>query len=202
MSDWPETNESLILRVKDPVDAAAWTAFLEIYRPVVYRMARGRGLQHADAEDLTQQVFLSVAGAIDRWQPGADQPLFRVWLTSIARNAIVNTITRGARDKATGGSSAADLLAEIADGNGGTTQELIRLGQMQAIRWAALKIKHEFSESVWQMFWQTTIEGHDVSDVAESVGRSRGAVYMARYRVTQRMKVKVQEAPDIRSDAT
>ena len=51
MNDWPETSESLVLRVKDPADAAAWSAFLAIYRPVVYRLARSRGLQDADVDD-------------------------------------------------------------------------------------------------------------------------------------------------------
>ena len=52
MNDWPETSESLILRTKDPADAAACALFLAIYRPVVYRLARSRGLQDADAHDL------------------------------------------------------------------------------------------------------------------------------------------------------
>ncbi len=60
MDQWPETNESLILRVKDPLDAASWFDFLSIYRPDVVRLACGRGLQHADADDLAQQVFRSV----------------------------------------------------------------------------------------------------------------------------------------------
>ena len=47
MSEWPETNESLILRVKDPQDEAAWIELVAVYRPVVYRMARKRGMQHA-----------------------------------------------------------------------------------------------------------------------------------------------------------
>ena len=71
MHHWPEANESLILRVKDPADAASWSDFLSIYRPVVVRMACGLGLQHADADDLAQQVFLSVASAIDRREPDA-----------------------------------------------------------------------------------------------------------------------------------
>ncbi|MCA9173458.1 MAG: sigma-70 family RNA polymerase sigma factor [Planctomycetales bacterium] len=174
--------------------------FLEIYEPVVYRMARGRGLQHADAEDLAQQVFLAVAGAIDRWQPGPNLPPFRVWLTSIARNAIVNAVTRSAKDQATGGSSAGDLLAAVPSRSEQTTRELVRLGQAQTLRWAAAQIRHEFSDSVWAMFWMTTIEGRDVSEVAKEFGRSRGAVYMARYRVTQQLKRKVEEAPEIGSE--
>jgi serine/threonine protein kinase len=68
MTDWPETSESLILRVKDPQDEASWRELVAVYRPVVFRMARSRGLQHEDAEDLAQGVFVSVARAIDQWQ--------------------------------------------------------------------------------------------------------------------------------------
>ena len=51
MQPWPETNESLILRVKDPADAAAWSDFLSIYRPVVVPTACGNGLRHLDADE-------------------------------------------------------------------------------------------------------------------------------------------------------
>lgn len=61
MSDFPETNHSLIARVQDLGDGASWTEFLGIYQPVVYHMARRRQLQEADAHDVVQQVFLSIA---------------------------------------------------------------------------------------------------------------------------------------------
>lgn len=49
--------ESLILLFKDPADAALWFDFLSTYRPVVVRIACGRGLQHADADDLAWPIF-------------------------------------------------------------------------------------------------------------------------------------------------
>ena len=67
MSHSPETRASLLLRLADRADEAAWQEFAKIYTPVVYRLALRRGLQHADAEDLSQQVLASVAKAIDRW---------------------------------------------------------------------------------------------------------------------------------------
>ena len=80
MSNWPETQQSLILRVKNSEDAAAWSAFMTIYRPVVFRMARSRGLQDADADDLTQQVFASISHAVERWEPNER----RATLSSVA----------------------------------------------------------------------------------------------------------------------
>ena len=110
MHEFPDTSHSLIFRVKNPADGAAWTEFLGIYQPVVFRMARRRGLQDADAQDVMQQVFLSISKSIEGWTPGDLQPPFRAWLTTIARNAITKALTRRPRDSATGSTSMVDLL--------------------------------------------------------------------------------------------
>ena len=36
----PPARESLILNLRDPQDRRAWEEFVELYRPVVYRVAR------------------------------------------------------------------------------------------------------------------------------------------------------------------
>jgi RNA polymerase sigma-70 factor (ECF subfamily) len=48
-----------------------------------------------EAEDATQQVFIRVLGALDRYQPGP-QP-FRAWLFVIARNHALNVLRRNGR---------------------------------------------------------------------------------------------------------
>ena len=52
MDEIPETRDSLLIRVADARDQAAWEQFARIYRPVVYNVARMRGLQDADAQDV------------------------------------------------------------------------------------------------------------------------------------------------------
>jgi RNA polymerase sigma-70 factor, ECF subfamily len=195
MSQWPETNESLILRIRDPQDAVSWTQFMAIYQPVVYRFARRRGLQHADAEDLCQRVFISVAKAVENWEPLDEGPRFRNWLNRVARNAILNAVTRVKPDRATGASSIQDLLLEIPDAQNLTTA-ILNESRMEAFRWAAKQVQTEFSPSTWTMFLETTISGHSIADVADSLGCSSGAVYVARCRVMQRIKEKVNEVSD------
>jgi RNA polymerase sigma-70 factor (ECF subfamily) len=75
-----ETHASLILRLHDRANQQAWCEFVEIYQPLIYRLARYKGLQHADAED----------------------GRFRTWLQTIARNRIVNALSRQAADRASG----------------------------------------------------------------------------------------------------
>ena len=90
MTPFPETRESLIVQVKDPSNRLAWERFVAIYQPVIYRIAIARGLQDADAHDLTQQVLIAVASSIGRWEKSGETKRFRHWLRRVARNAIVN----------------------------------------------------------------------------------------------------------------
>ena len=152
MQRWPETNESLICRGNDPADAASWSVFLAIYRPIMVRMAFSQGFQHADAEDLAQQVFLSVSKAIAAWEPDAHQPPLRVWLARITRNAIVNKLNRQKPDSPGGSTSVLNLLHELPERKNETAQQLIEKFRLEAMRWAADEIRSEFTEVTWAMF--------------------------------------------------
>lgn len=55
----PETRQSLLVRLRDRDDARAWEDFVKIYEPLLYRLIRRRGLQHADAQELTQDALFS-----------------------------------------------------------------------------------------------------------------------------------------------
>lgn len=192
MSDFPETNHSLIARGQDLGDGASWAEFLGIYQPVVYRMARRRHLQEADAHDVAQQVFLSIAKSIERWEPGVGQPPFRAWLTTIARNAITKALIRRPHDQATGTTSVAELLAAQPEPEA-TASEFLAEARREIIRWATEQIRAEFSDEIWKLFQWTAIEGVSIAQVAESSGRSVGSIYVARFRVVTRLKEKIQE---------
>ena len=196
MHEFPDTSHSLIFRVKNPADGAAWTEFLGIYQPVVFRMARRRGLQDADAQDVMQQVFLSISKSIEGWVPGDLQPPFRAWLMTIARNAITKALTRRPRDAATGSTSMVERLDAQPDPQA-TTAEILAEARKELIRWATEQIRSEFSEATWNVFWRTAIEGVPIAEVAKSTGRSAGAVYVARYRVIARLKEKVLEVSQL-----
>ena len=81
--------------------------------PAVHRLARRRGLQDADAADLVQDVFRAVAGAIERYDPDPAKGSFRGWLSTIARNLIVNLLDAQRRHPhGTGDSEVRRLLEE------------------------------------------------------------------------------------------
>ncbi|MFO1043010.1 MAG: sigma-70 family RNA polymerase sigma factor [Planctomycetaceae bacterium] len=191
MPEFPETNLSLIARVKDLGDGASWMEFLGIYQPVVYRMARRRQLQEFDAQDVMQQVFLSISRSIERWEPGEGR-LFRAWLGTIARNAITKALARRPRDRATGTTSVAEALENLPEADV-TASEITAEVRREIVRWATEQIRAEFSDAIWQVFQQTAIDGVPIADVAKSTRRSAGSIYVARFRVIARLKEKIQE---------
>src|SRR5690242_21948103 len=88
MAEIPPTRASLLVRLRDPNDRAAWKEFVDLYLPVIYGYARKQGLQDADAVDLAQDVLTAVAGAIGRLEYDPNRGTFRRWLFTVVRRKL------------------------------------------------------------------------------------------------------------------
>lgn len=189
----PETRASLLIRVRDPADQAAWHEFVEIYRPVILRLARKKGMQEADAEDVAQQVLVAVAKAVEQRGHDPRRAKFRTWLGRVAHNAILNALTRGKPDRGAGDSALLAVLNQH-ESHTGPDSDLLRLEyRREVFRWAARQVRQEFHQATWNAFWLTAVEGRPVEAVAEDLTKNRGAIYAARSRVMRRIQDKVTE---------
>ncbi|MEM9644852.1 MAG: sigma-70 family RNA polymerase sigma factor [Planctomycetota bacterium] len=186
MNGPPTTRASLIGRLVDPGDVAAWRQLVEIYGPLVYRIARQKGLQPADADDLVQEVLASVAQSVEGWIRRPDRGRFRSWLFCIARNSAINLLTRPRyRPLAAGGGMAVETLERVAVGEA----EAIEMEyQRQVFRWAAGEVRQHVTEATWEAFWKTSVEGESVSAIAQKLEMSVGAIYIARSRVMTKIR--------------
>lgn len=187
-----ETRASLILRLADAADVSAWDDFLQIYRPLILRLAMRQGLQAADAEDLAQEVFSSVSGSVNQWLERKNRGGFQAWLVRIARNATVNMLTRRAyRRWGIGGDLGAQQLAELPasdyeDAVCGSEFELEY--RRQVFQWAAAQVREAVAESTWEAFWLTHVCGTTIEQAAVQLGMSSAKVYVARSRVIARLR--------------
>ena len=197
MPEFPETRKSLLVRIQSPRDDEAWREFVAIYRPVVYRLARQRGLQHADAEDLAQRVMIAVRRAIGNWDADPAKGRFRSWLARIAQNAIINALTRRPPDAAAGGTAILELLDEQPEPDQHTQENLEAEYRRSLFRWAAQRIRPEFRDGTWDAFWLTTVEGRAWRRLARALGKTVGAIYAARSRVMRRLKTRFSKAASL-----
>lgn len=190
MTEFPNTQSLLLAKIQSPENREAWEEFVKIYRPVIYRMAKRRGMQDADAQDLSQEVLMRISKSIETWVP-QEGVRFRHWLRKVASNAIVTAVTKSKPCGTVGGSAAEQILAETPETSAVTTELQDECFREQYLRAAAI-VKLDVSPVTWAAFEQTVIQGQSCEDAAELLGKSLGTIYAARSRILKRLQIEVQ----------
>lgn len=194
MDQAPSTEPSLLVRLRDAGDERAWEEFTEIYGPLVYQLARRRGLQEADAQDLVQDVFRAVARAIERFDPDPARGSFRGWLSRIAGNLTVNLLAAQRRHpRGTGDTDMQRLMEEQPEPAAEESALFEAEYRRRLLTWASERVRGQFTEPVWQAFWQTGVEGRPPKEVAVALGMSLGTVYQYKSRVVARIRREVEQ---------
>jgi RNA polymerase sigma-70 factor (ECF subfamily) len=188
MAEIPPTRASLLLRLRDPHDEAAWSQFVELYTPLVYGYARNQGLQDADAADLSQEVLTAVAGAVGRLEYDPHRGSFRNWLFTVVRHKLSNwRAAQQNRVRGTGDTDTHQLL-EMQPAPEGAEAEWDAEWERRLVAWGCEQLRRDITDLTWQAFWRTAIEGQPGKQVAADLGMTVVAVYHARSRVLARLK--------------
>ena len=194
MAQLSTTRPSLLVRIRNAADAEAWEQFLELYAPLLHGYFRRRGLQDADAADLTQEVLQAVSSAAMHLNDYRQRGTFRGWLYGVARNKYCDFRARQERHRPGSGDTAVAELIESVPAAGDEAAEWEREYQQRAFALAANQVRECVDESTWQAFWQTAVEGRSGQEVARALEMSVGAVYVAKSRVLARLKQEVELA--------
>jgi RNA polymerase sigma-70 factor (ECF subfamily) len=193
VTEFPETRDSLLVQVRSPANREAWEEFASLYRPVIFRLARQRGLQDADAQDLAQQVLMAVAAAIGDWEKSHEEVRFRHWLRRVARNAIVNALSRQPRDRGAGGSSVQVLLSEQPEVDEKSTALIELEYRRELYLRAARMVRGDVEMETWRAFELTVIENRTIDEAAAELDKPVGTIYAARSRIMRRLREAVRE---------
>ncbi len=183
----PQTRQSLLVRLRDSRDDQAWAEFTAVYEPVIYRMAKRRAFQDADAREIVQEVLLSVSSAIERFDLEGDGS-FRGWLARITRNAAIDQFRKRSRHEQSPGNTEIQMTLDRIAVDQPFEEEFDQDRRQQLFRWAASEVRTRTGESNWIAFWRTAVESKPIADVAAELGITEGAVYVARCRVLKRIR--------------
>jgi RNA polymerase sigma-70 factor (ECF subfamily) len=191
-SDAPDggTSQTLLQRLRDN-EADAWQRLVRLYGPLVRYWCVRWGLPPEDADDVSQEVFHALAGALPgfrREQPGAT---FRGWLRGVTRNKLLRFLRDNRQPRGAGGTDALLLLQGLADEAPPEDDPPVELNALY--RRALELVRGEFEERTWRMFWQTAVDGRNVGNVAADLQVSHAAVRKAKSRVLHRLKEELGE---------
>lgn len=192
MNHSPETRLTLIEKIRNPADVQAWGEFIEIYEPLIIETCRRKGLQHADAIDVAQDVLARVAGSVERFCHDAAGATFRGWLYRITRNLTIDLLRRRSRDALAQGEVPIDL-GRIPEPSTEESAEFDLAYQRQMFLLVARRVESKVKPQTWAAFWKVEVEQLDPTVVASELGMSRGAVYVAKSRVLARLRREVQK---------
>jgi len=182
------------LRIRDSADAEAWRQFADLYARVIYGYCRRRGLQDADAADVTQEVLAQVARSIRSFEYSPERGRFRGWLGTVTHSKIERF--RRSRNRGEGGPTgdpsarAADAPIEEAE-SGGADPEWIDEFNAKVLRAAMERIRPDFEPQTWRAFELTWIGNRSPQEAAREVGCRVHAIYVAKSRVLQRLREEI-----------
>jgi RNA polymerase sigma-70 factor (ECF subfamily) len=193
----PDTQSHLLLRLLDRSDGEAWEQFVRMYRPLVFRVAVRRGHQPHDAEDVVQAAFAAVVERLAEWHGRRGRGRFRPWLLAIARNIAVNQLCRQRPGAVgAGGEAWPEVMDSIAADQSQCAMEFDAEYRRELFRRAADRVRTDVTESTWQAFQLTQLDGISVAVAAQRLQMSHGAVYLARCRVMERLRQAVTMLED------
>lgn len=188
------TRPSLLLRLRDPRDAAAWGTFVEVYGPLVYGHGRRRGLGHEDAEDVTQKVFARITEAIRKFDYERERGRFRDWLGTVVRNEVNRFLRKDNQAPHAKGGAQDDAIGQATEPAADTawTAEF----NAHVLQSALTRSRPRFEPETWRAFELVWLENRAASDVARELSQPIDWVYVAKSRVLKQLWQEVVELAD------
>ena len=174
------TSLTLLDRLRQPLDQAAWERFVELYTPLLCHWADRAGLPKSDAADLIQDVFQILVQKLPQFAYD-QQRSFRGWLHTVLLNQW-RTRLRRRTPELLGANGAA--LADPVEPDAFIEKEY----RDYLIARALQVMRTDFQPNTWRACWEHVAQGRPVAEVAAELGISVRAVYLAKARVLRRLR--------------
>lgn len=180
-----KTPTSLLLRLRQPGEQASWQEFVRLYTPLLFYWARRLGLHGPDADDLVQEVFLTLVQKLPGFSYDRTRS-FRGWLRVI----LVNRWHDGHRHKAL----PPGANSRVEDVAGPDTAGVVEEAEYRdyLIGRALRLMRDEFEPTTWRACWEYAVKGRPVAEVAAELGVSVAVVYSAKCRVLRRLRIELE----------
>lgn len=175
------TRASLLSRVRDFEDASGWSEFDRIYRPLLTRYARQRGLGLDEAEEIAQQCLEIIVGRIKDFQR---RQRFRSWL----RRLVENKVKQHFALRKNGVPMDPDLLQGFAGTEPSPADSWEADWNRTHLEYFIGSLSSEFAPHNLLAFECYVLDELPVPRIAELLGMTPNQIYVAKSRVIRRIR--------------
>lgn len=169
------TSHTLLERVRDPSDRAAWKRFYELYAPMLEGFARASGIAPDDAEDMRDECLALVAEKLPNFEYDRRKGAFKGWLYKLVRGRVIDLLRRPRE-----GNADTALLAGLLDPQPSPDDAWERIWREEHLRFALQEASKRLSERTYQTFVLLLLEELSVEEVCERMGMNANQVYKAK----------------------
>ncbi|MCU0720131.1 MAG: sigma-70 family RNA polymerase sigma factor [Pirellula sp.] len=186
-----KTSITLLDSLRDPENRDGWQKLCLLYQPLLLAWLKKYDVQSCDADDLIQDVLMSVCESIKSFEHSGRPGAFRAWLKLILVNRLRNFWrTRDRKPHSPGGSTIEQRLLELED----PASQLSQLWDQQHDLFVMKRLlewtKRYFSAESWEVFVRVAIRGESAETVALERGVSLNSIFIAKSRILRRLRTE------------
>lgn len=187
------TTTRLLDALRDHANEPAWSHINARFRPVIAGLARRLGLGEADADEVAQQSLAEFVSAYRSGRYDRSRGRLSSWILGIAHHTTLRALRAGRREAAIGRTA----LAEIADEHAlRSIWNDVRDRAILARAFAILRDESEVDDRTLLAFELFALRGVPAAEAADRAGMTPDQVYVAKSRVTARLRSLVRQLTD------
>jgi RNA polymerase sigma-70 factor (ECF subfamily) len=185
------TSQTLLGRVKqNPTDQEAWEAFDRRYGLKIYGWCRQYQLQHADAEEVRQEVLTFLVRKMRTFEYDPTKS-FRGWLRTVTINAVKDFQETRKKQVKLGMSDSGGQL-ENAEAHEDLARQLAEEFDLEVLELAMERVRQRVEPQTWKAYWLLTKEQLKPMEVAVRLNMQKARVYEAKNRVKELLKAEIK----------
>lgn len=179
------TRLSLMHSLKGSRNEVAWQEFYDLYKSLIYRFARQRGLNSTDAEEIVSACFEKLSQVMAEFDYQPTRGKFKSWLRQLASHKISHLLAKQGRGELLPNSEL-DLHCSAPP-----DAEWERTWQREVLALCARQAQVEVSSRNYSVFQLSIYEGWAAPEIAQALNMSPQEVHQAKHKVLRVVREKM-----------
>jgi RNA polymerase sigma factor (sigma-70 family) len=191
----PWVTTTLVLDQLRNLDDEAWQLFDQRFRAPIVRFARKLSLESNEAEDVAQETLISFVEAFREGRYDRERGRLSSWLFGIAYRKVLRARRNRVRDHKQGAPQPT-VFWEEQEGEDEAERQWELAWKQSILRKCLEQVRNEVQERTYRAFELVALQGKDPAQVADDLGITRNAVFIAKHRVLKRVRELQEELED------